>query len=94
MNEAGGSKNRSILVPFLVGGIVGAALGVLFAPKRGSEMRRQLKDMAAGTKDKVTSTIGKGLDLYDDTKIAVTSAVQAGKQAYFQEREKFQSSPH
>jgi hypothetical protein len=31
------------------------------------------------------------MDMYDNAKIAITSAVEAGKQAYFQEREKIQT---
>lgn len=80
------------MVPFLLGGLVGAAIGLLLAPKAGNEMRRQIKDMALDTREKVTETLGKGLDIYDDAKIALTSAVEAGKQAYVQEREKFQTT--
>lgn len=92
MNQQLETTKNSVLVPFLLGGIVGAAIGFLLAPKPGSEMRKQIKDFAADTRDKLSSTFGKGVDIYDDAKIALTSAVEAGKQAYVQEREKFQTS--
>jgi gas vesicle protein len=85
-----GSRNSS-LVPFLLGGIVGALGGLLFAPKSGSETRKQIRELAMGTKDGISSAVGKGMDMYDNAKIAITSAVEAGKQAYFQEREKIQT---
>ncbi len=92
MNEKLETSRNSVLVPFLLGGIVGAVVGLLLAPKPGSEMRKQIKDFAADTREKLSSTMGKGMDIYGDAKIAVTSAVEAGKQAYVQEREKFQTA--
>jgi gas vesicle protein len=89
MNQEPGRS--SAVVPFLLGGLVGALLGLLFAPKPGSEMRRQIRNLASSATDRVSSTIGKGMDIYDDARIAVTSAVAAGKEAYLQEREKFQA---
>ncbi len=82
------TKERSILVPFLVGGAVGAALGLLFAPKAGREVRKQIKDLAVDGKDKIVSTVGKTREFYTEAITAVNSAIDAGKQAYIQEREK------
>lgn len=89
--EAAASHNSSV-IPFLIGGVVGAAIGILFAPRSGSETRKQLKDLASGARNKVSSTIVKGMDIYDDARLAVSSAVEAGKQAYIQEREKIQTA--
>ncbi len=85
-------KQRSILVPLLVGGVVGATLGVLLAPKSGREMRKQIKDLTLDTTEKVTSAIGKGREFYKEARVAVGNAIDAGKQAYAEEREKFQTA--
>jgi gas vesicle protein len=84
-------KQNSIVVPLLLGGIVGAALGILLAPKAGREMRNQLKDIAVDTKEKFSTAIDRSREFYDEAKVVVSNAVDAGKQAYAQEREKFQT---
>jgi len=75
-------KERSVLVPFLVGGLVGAGLAVLFAPKSGKETRADIKDLAGKTKEKIVSTIDKGREIYQESTNALTGAIEAGKAAY------------
>jgi gas vesicle protein len=86
------TKQNSILVPMLVGGIVGAALGLLLAPKPGRETRKQIKDLAIDTKQKFSSAIDRSREFLDEAKVVVSNAVDAGKQAYAEEREKYQMS--
>ncbi len=85
-------KQNSVFVPFLVGGIVGAALGLLLAPKAGKEIRKQIRDLASDTKEKVSSAVGKGREFYDGARAAISGAVEAGTHAYSEEREKLQIS--
>ncbi len=87
-------RQKSILVPLLVGGVVGAALGVLLAPKAGRETRKQIKDMTIDTKEKIASAVVRGREFYDEAKIVVGNAIEAGKQAYTAERGKFQAAGH
>jgi gas vesicle protein len=81
-------KYSSIFVPFLVGGLVGAGVALLLAPKSGKELRKDIKDLASDTREKLTTNIDKGKDLYVETKSAVMNAIEAGKAAYTEEREK------
>ncbi len=85
-------RQKSILVPLLVGGVVGAALGVLLAPKAGRETRKQIKDMTIDTKEKIASAAVRGRELYDEAKAVVSNAIDAGKQAYAEERRKYETA--
>ncbi len=50
------NKSLSILYAFLGGAIVGGAIAVLFAPEKGSDLRKRIKDMLKK----------KGIDFSDD----------------------------
>ena len=85
INETGKS---SVLVPFLVGGLVGAGVMLLLAPKAGKEIRRDISNAAINARDRVMSGVDKGKELYDESKSAVTKAIDAGKTAYIREKER------
>lgn len=53
-NNGGG-----IIGAFMVGGLIGAALGILFAPKAGKETREQLGDWMDDTKEMAKENIEK-----------------------------------
>jgi gas vesicle protein len=79
---------RSVLVPFLVGGIVGAGIALLVAPKSGKELRKDIKDIALDTREKIATTVEKGKELYAEGTTAIKNAFEAGKGAYREEMEK------
>ncbi len=82
------NNERSILVPFLVGGVIGAGVALLLAPKSGKELRKDIKDLASNTRENITAAIDAGKDLYSESKVAVKGAIDAGKQAFVEERDK------
>ncbi len=88
MKEERNSSETSFVVPFLVGGLVGAGVALLLAPKSGRELRSDIRQLASTTRENVTSTIEKGREFYDEASSAVKGAVEAGKMAYIQERDK------
>jgi gas vesicle protein len=66
----------SFLMGLLAGTVLGAGLGMLFAPKAGSELRSQLTDQAGKLRatandtyhqasDKVSQIVDRGKDAYD-----------------------------
>jgi gas vesicle protein len=69
--EGGGS----FLMGLLAGTVLGAGLGMLFAPKPGSELRNQLTEQA----EKLKSTAA---DSYQQASGKVTQIVDRGREAY------------
>jgi gas vesicle protein len=90
--ELGVKKEKSLILPFLAGGLVGAGLALLLAPKSGRELRKDIKDIAASTGEKITATVEKGKGLYVDSTAAVKNAFEAGKVAYIETMEKHQKA--
>jgi gas vesicle protein len=99
MREEEGYNTGTLILSFLLGGIVGAGMALLFAPKSGLETRQKIRDLTEdvkekakdyvdNVKDKVTSKIEKGKELYGEKKSILTSAIEAGKEAYDKEKEK------
>ncbi len=70
--EGSSCKVCSTVSSFFLGGIVGAAVALLVAPKAGKETRQQIKDTAEDVK-------GKAEDYYKQVKETVTSALEHGK---------------
>jgi len=94
-DENGGSK----FVYFLAGLGVGAILALLFAPKSGEETRGLIAQKAQEGRDYVTAkskdlrrqaeeVVEKGKDLVAQQKEQLSAALEAGKQAYQEEKTK------
>jgi gas vesicle protein len=70
-------KTGQVLVGLVAGAAVGAALGVLFAPKSGAELRKDIAekggDAFKSIKDKVSGLAGKASD-------AATGLIDKGKE--------------
>jgi gas vesicle protein len=95
-----GYSSGSVLLSFLLGGVVGAGLALLFAPQSGRETRQKIReladdvkekttDYAQQAKEKVSSLVDEGKGYYDEKKSILKSAVDAGKEAYEKEKEKY-----
>ena len=73
------SNRGAFLCGLLTGITVGAGLAMLYAPKRGSEVRRDLADGA--------SDLGQAArDTWQDVTTTASAAVQKGREAYEQTR--------
>jgi gas vesicle protein len=78
-----GYSSGSVLLAFVLGGMVGAGVALLLAPQSGTETRRKIKELTDDVK--VVSTVDKAKELYEEKKSAISAAVEAGKEAYEKE---------
>src|SRR5438445_12009286 len=80
-NEGGGGG--SFVMGLLTGTVLGAGLGMLFAPKSGSEMRNQISEQAGNlantasegyrkASESASQWADRGKDLYEKTRHAVS----------------------
>jgi gas vesicle protein len=95
--EDSGFSAGTVLLSFFVGGLIGAGVALLTAPKTGEETRKMIKDLAEEAKEKAEDYIGqvkgkanayveKGKDFVEKEKNIITKAVEAGKEAYEKEK--------
>lgn len=96
MSENNGGSNLGF---FLAGLGIGAILALLFAPKSGKETRDYITQKAEEGKDYVKTkteelrrqaedAVEKGKDLVSKQKDLLSAALEAGKQAYQEEKAK------
>src|SRR5262245_57270338 len=97
MGDDNNATNNVIF--FLVGGAIGAAIALLFAPKSGAETRALIRDKARESgdflaskgqelKEQASTYIDKGREVLNTQKDRLASAYEAGRQAYREEKEK------
>ncbi|MFN2448088.1 MAG: YtxH domain-containing protein [Vicinamibacterales bacterium] len=75
-------------VAFLMGALVGAALALLFAPAKGDETREYLGQKAREGRDKARETVDQGREYYDRQRQSLAGAVERGREAFQQARER------
>ncbi|HTB51819.1 MAG TPA: YtxH domain-containing protein [Ferruginibacter sp.] len=59
-------KSKQVIAGLLIGAAAGAALGVLFAPHKGSKTRRKIAGAGADLKESLTEKINDFVDSITD----------------------------
>lgn len=86
----------------MIGGLAGAAMALLMAPQSGRESREQVRGYARRAEENIhelaetatqvlDQTVDKGREFIKDKKAVLTEAVEAGRAAMHQERERLSS---
>ena len=101
MNSEKQGNGFDVLLAFLLGGLVGSALGLLFAPMNGRKTRQKIHDASMeikeraistthsardATTEKVTDLVDKGKAQVDDATESVKAAVETGKTAFTEKK--------
>ena len=102
MSEERGYSGAAVALGFILGGVLGASLALLFAPESGRRTRERLRDLAADVRDKTVDmseelrdkaedAIERGREVLGEKKSVISAAVQAGREAMQRERERLSS---
>jgi gas vesicle protein len=75
------NSGKDVMV-FAIGGLIGAALGLLLAPCSGDETRKRLAGWMSEGKDKARHFITEETELLKGKKEQISAAWEAGKKAY------------
>jgi gas vesicle protein len=97
--ERSGHGHARGMISFLVGGLIGAGVALLLAPRSGKEARTRIGDMAEEVKETagdhykrvkktVVSTLEDGQELLEKKKDLVASAVKTGVKTFEKKRKK------
>ena len=84
MAEEKDGMAKGLLIGFLAGSVVGAVVALLYAPKSGKELRKDIKEKAADIKDEVSERLrfarAKAVDIINDGKRLSDQIVTDAKQ--------------
>ncbi len=102
MSEERGYSGAAVALGFILGGVLGSCLTMLFAPESGRRTRERLRDLAADMRDKTVDVsedlrdkaedaLERGREVFEEKKTILSAAVQAGKEAIQRERDRLSS---
>lgn len=92
-SENYGKGGGSWLLAFVLGGLVGAAVALLTAPKSGRQTREQIRGVAHDARERaedyydqmkgrISDTMQKGAHIFQQKKEQMKSTVESAKEAY------------
>ena len=95
MADNRGCSLGAVGLAFVTGGLAGAAMALLLAPKSGRKSREQVREYVRRAEEdvhelgeKATQAMDKGHEFVQEKKMILTEAVEAGRTAMQRERER------
>jgi gas vesicle protein len=82
------NSSGSLMVAFVIGALTGAAVALLFAPATGEDTREYLGQKAREGKAKAREAMDQGREYYRDQRENIVTAVERGREAFKQVRER------
>lgn len=81
-------NGATVMVAFLLGALTGAAVALLFAPAAGRETREFLGERAREGREKASEAAKQTRDLFNQQREHIASAIERGREAYRDARDK------
>lgn len=81
-------NSGSMMVAFVMGALTGAAVALLFAPATGEDTREFLGQKAREGKAKAREAVDQGREYYRTQRDNLATAVERGRDAFQQVRER------
>jgi gas vesicle protein len=81
-------NSGGVMVAFVIGALAGAAVALLYAPASGDETREFLGQKARDGRAKAREAMDQGRDYYARQRENLVSAVDRGREAFQQARER------
>ena len=78
------TSSGSWVLSFILGGLIGAAVALLLAPRSGRQTREQIKDLVEDAKERAE-------DYYDKAKSQISTAMQKGAEILEQKKAEVES---
>ena len=78
----------TVMVAFMIGALTGAAVALLFAPASGEETREYLGQKARETKARARQALEEGREYYTDQREGLSSAIERGRDAFQEARQR------
>ena len=103
MTEGNGNSTGTVILAFLVGGVIGAGVALLFAPASGEETRRKIRETGEDVKrkteefvtesrERIGELVDTGRDSLTSLSASLRNLVDEGKRAYRQRRSELTAS--
>lgn len=81
------TRGGEFLAGLIIGGLVGAAVALLFAPQPGEETRTRLREKGIELQERLTEVGERGKEVFQEQRVRLEEAIEEGKEAAEKKKE-------